>query len=72
MCTAIFNGSRLTLITGNLQKNDQENIVKHGFQIPLDMPQTENSNQVSLPVAGDMVYSNMQSIKSLSAISYKT
>ena len=29
----------------------KENIVKHKFQIPLDMPQTENSNQVSLPVA---------------------
>ena len=31
----------------------QENIVKLGFQIPLDMPQTENRNQVSLPVAGE-------------------
>ena len=31
----------------------KENIVKHGFQIPLDMPQTENSNPVSLSVAGE-------------------
>ena len=31
----------------------KKNIVKHGFQIPLDMPQTENSNQLSLPVAGE-------------------
>ena len=31
----------------------KENIVKHGFQILLDMPQTEISNQVSLPVAGE-------------------
>ena len=31
----------------------KENIVKHGFQIPLDMPQTENTNPVSLPVAGE-------------------
>ena len=30
----------------------KENIVKHGFQIPQDMSQIENSNQVSLPVAG--------------------
>ena len=29
----------------------KENIVKHGFQIPQDMSQTENSNQGSLPVA---------------------
>ena len=31
----------------------EENIVKHGFGIPQDMSQTENSNQVSLPVAGE-------------------
>ena len=31
----------------------KENIVKHGFRIPQDMSQTENSNQVSLPVAGE-------------------
>ena len=31
----------------------EENIVKHGFPIPQDMSQTENSNQVSLPVAGE-------------------
>ena len=31
----------------------KENIGKHGFQILLDMPQTEISNQVSLPVAGE-------------------
>ena len=30
----------------------KENIVKHGFRILQDMSQTENSNQVSLPVAG--------------------
>ena len=29
----------------------KENIVKHEFQIPQDMSQTENSNQVSLSVA---------------------
>ena len=29
----------------------RENRVKHGFLIPQDMSQTENSNQVSLPVA---------------------
>ena len=29
----------------------KENILKHGFRIPQDMSQTENSNQVSLPVA---------------------
>ena len=72
MCTAIFNGSRVTLITGHLQKMTKENIVKHGFQIPLDMPQNEYSNQVSLPVAGEHGYSYMQSIMSLSAILYKT
>ena len=33
----------------------KENIVKKGYQIPLDMPQTENSNQVSLHVAGEHV-----------------
>ena len=50
----------------------KENIVKHGVRIPQDMSQTENSNQVSLPVAGgNMVHSYMQSIKSISAISYK-
>ena len=42
---------RVRLITGHLQKNDQENIIKHGFSIPQDMSQTVNSNQVSLPVA---------------------
>ena len=31
----------------------KENIVKHEFQVPQDMSQTENSNQVSLPVAGE-------------------
>ena len=31
----------------------KENIVKHGFRIPQDMSQTENSNQGSLPVAGE-------------------
>ena len=31
----------------------KENIVKHGFQIPLEMPLTENINPVSLPVAGE-------------------
>ena len=55
----------------------KENIVKHGFQIPLDMPQTKNSNQVSLPVAGEhgsFLYAiyNVISIMSLSAILYKT
>ena len=30
-----------------------ENIVKHGFRIPQDITQTENSNQGSLPVAGE-------------------
>ena len=29
----------------------EENIVKHGFQIPQDMSKTEKSNKVSLPVA---------------------
>ena len=29
-----------------------ENIVKQRLRIPQDMSQTENSNQVSLPVAG--------------------
>ena len=53
MCTAIFNVSRVTLIKGHLQKNDRENIVKHGFRIPKDMSLTENSKQVSLPVAGE-------------------
>ena len=50
----------------------KENIIKHGFQIPLDMPQTENSNQVSLPLAGERDHSYMLSIISLSAIPYKT
>ena len=31
----------------------KENIVKHGFRIPQDMSQTENSKQVSLPVTGE-------------------
>ena len=31
----------------------KENIVKHGFRIPKDMSQTENSNQVSLAEAGE-------------------
>ena len=31
----------------------KENIVKHEFRIPQDMSQTENSNQGSLPVAGE-------------------
>ena len=31
----------------------KENIVKHGFRIPQDMTQTENSNQVSFPDAGE-------------------
>ena len=31
----------------------KENIVKHGCRIPQDLPQAENSNQVSLPVAGE-------------------
>ena len=31
----------------------KENIVKHGFRIPQDMSQTENSNQDALPVAGE-------------------
>ena len=53
MCTAIFNVSRVTLITGHLQKNDRRKHSKHGFRIPQDMSQTENSNQVSLPVAGE-------------------
>ena len=30
-----------------------ENIVKHGFRIPQDMSQTENSNQVSPLVDGE-------------------
>ena len=29
----------------------KENIVKHGFRIPQDLSQTENSKQCSLPVA---------------------
>ena len=53
LCTAIFNVSRVTLFTGHLQKNDQRKHSKHGFRIPQDMSQTENSNQVSLPVAGE-------------------
>ena len=35
------------------------------------MSLTENSNQVFLPALENMVHSHMQSIKSLSAISYK-
>ena len=31
----------------------KENIVKHGFWIPQDMSQAENSNQVSLTVPGE-------------------
>ena len=31
----------------------KENLVKYRFLIPKDMSQTENSNQVSLPVAGE-------------------
>ena len=31
----------------------KENIVKHGFGIPQDMSQTENSNQGTLPMAGE-------------------
>ena len=31
----------------------KENIVKHGFWIPQDISQAENSNQVSIPVAGE-------------------
>ena len=31
----------------------KENKVKHGFRIPQDMSQAENSNQGSLPVAGE-------------------
>ena len=31
----------------------KENKVKYGFRIPQDMFKTENSNQVSLPVAGE-------------------
>ena len=31
----------------------EENRVKHGFRIPQDLSQTENSNQDSLPVAGE-------------------
>ena len=31
----------------------KENILKHGFLIPQDMSQAENSNQVSIPVAGE-------------------
>ena len=49
----------------------KENIVKHGFRIPQGMFQTANSNKVTLPVAGEHGYSYMQSINSLSAISYK-
>ena len=51
--TAIFNVSRITLITGHLQKLAKENLVKHGFRIPQDMSQADNSNKVSLPVAGE-------------------
>ena len=48
-----FNVSRVTLTTGHFQKITKENVVKHGFRIPQDMSQTENSYQVSLPVAGE-------------------
>ena len=42
------------MITGHLQKIVTiENIVKRGLPIPQDMSQTENSKQVSLPVAGE-------------------
>ena len=40
----------------------KENIVKHGFRIPQDMSKTENSNQVSLPAAGEHGHSYMPSI----------
>ena len=35
------------------------------------MSLTENSSQVFLPAVRDVFYSHMQSIKSVSAISYK-
>ena len=50
----------------------KENIVKHGFRIPKDMSQTENSNQVSLPVAGEHGSFLYAIYKSLSAIPYKS
>ena len=50
MCTAIFNVSGVTMITGHLQKIEQENIVKHGFLKPNGMFLAENSNKVFLPL----------------------
>ena len=53
MCTAIFNVSSVTLIKGHLQKNDRRKHSKTWVSNTQDMSQTENSNQVSLPVAGE-------------------
>ena len=53
MCTAIFNVNMVTFIAGHLQKMTKENIVKHGFRIPLDRSKTENSNKGPLVVAGE-------------------
>ena len=49
----------------------KENIVKHRFRIPQDLFQTENSNQVSLLVAGEHGSFLYAIYKVIIAISYK-
>ena len=52
-CVAIFKVSRVKLMYKPLQTTDKENLVKHEFLRPQDMPLTENSNEVFLPVVGE-------------------
>ena len=71
LCTAIVNVSRVTLITGHLQKKAKENIVKHSLEYPKTCLRLKISTKFLFLRLGNMVYSYMQSKKSLSVISFK-